>query len=38
MSEQFIKVYDWMLDLDLSGKEIDIRKTEDTYCVTLPLL
>ena len=24
--------------LDLSGKEIDIRKTEDTYCVTLPLL
>ena len=24
--------------LDLSGKEIYIRKTEDTYCVTLPLL
>lgn len=22
MSEQFIKVYDWMLDLDLSGKEL----------------
>lgn len=24
--------------LDLSGKEIGIRKTEDAYCVTLPLL
>lgn len=24
--------------LDLSGKSIDIRKTDDTYCVTLPLL
>lgn len=24
--------------IDLSGKEIDIRKTEETYCVTLPLL
>jgi LytS/YehU family sensor histidine kinase len=24
--------------LDLSGKEIQIEKTNDTYCVTLPLL
>ena len=24
--------------MDLSGKEIEIKRTEDRYCVTLPLL
>jgi hypothetical protein len=34
LGQQYIR----QLYLDLSGKQIEINKTNDTYCVTLPLL